>query len=40
MTIAQKQVFGPVFGVMVVDSDEETIRLAVRLHPIMSHRLH
>lgn len=28
MTIAQEEVFGPVFGVMVVDSDEEAIRLA------------
>ena len=28
MTIAQEEVFGPLFGVMVVDSDEEAIRLA------------
>jgi gamma-glutamyl-gamma-aminobutyraldehyde dehydrogenase len=28
MTIAQEEVFGPLFGVMVVDSDKEAIRLA------------
>ena len=28
MTIAQEEVFGPLFGVIVVDSDEEAIRLA------------
>ena len=28
MTIAQEEIFGPVFGMMVVDSDEEAIKLA------------
>ena len=28
MTIAQEEIFGPVFGMMVVDSDEDAIRLA------------
>jgi gamma-glutamyl-gamma-aminobutyraldehyde dehydrogenase len=28
MTIAQEEIFGPIFGMMVVDSDEEAIKLA------------